>query len=158
MRSVVLDTETTGLNAGLGDRIIAFGGIEVLRRRDTGNHFHRYINPERESEQGALKVHGITYEFLQDKPKFREIVAEFLDYIQGAELVIHNAAFDVEFLNLELGRLGLPPIEAHCAAIANSLKIARNLHPGKKTSPNPLSEPYRITHAHPTPPAPCLDP
>ncbi len=109
MRSVVLDTETTGLNAGLGDRIIELGGIEVLSRRVTGNHFHRYINPERESEVGALKVHGITHEFLQDKPKFREIVAEFLDYIQGAELVIHNAAFDVEFLNLELGRLGLPP-------------------------------------------------
>src|SRR2546422_10962366 len=93
MRSVVLDTETTGLNAGLGDRIIELGGIEVLSRRVTGNHFHRYINPERESEQGALKGHGITYEVLQDKPKVREIVAEVLDYIPGAELVVHNAAF-----------------------------------------------------------------
>src|SRR5438309_5577593 len=150
MRSVVLDTETTGLNAGLGDRIIEVGCIEVLSRRVTGNHFHRYINPERESEQGALKVHGIDHEFLQDKPKFREIAAEFLDYIQGAELVIHNAAFDVEFLNLELGRLGLPPIEAHCAGIVDSLKIARELHPGKKNSLDALCERYQVAHAHRT--------
>ena len=150
MRSVVLDTETTGLNAGLGDRIIELGGIEVLSRRVTGNHFHRYINPERESEQGALKVHGITHEFLQDKPKFREIVAEFLDYIQGAELVIHNAAFDVEFLNLELGRLGLPPIETHCSGVVDSLKLARELHPGKKNSLDALCERYEVDHAHRT--------
>ncbi|TMH83461.1 MAG: DNA polymerase III subunit epsilon [Betaproteobacteria bacterium] len=150
MRSVVLDTETTGLNAGLGDRIIELGCIEVLSRRVTGNHFHRYINPERESEEGALKVHGIDHEFLQDKPKFREISAEFLDYIQGAELVIHNAAFDVEFLNLELGRLGLPPIEAHCAGIVDSLKIARELHPGKKNSLDALCERYQVAHAHRT--------
>jgi DNA polymerase-3 subunit epsilon len=150
MRSVVLDTETTGLNAGLGDRIIELGGIEVMSRRVTGNHFHRYINPERESEVGALKVHGITHEFLQDKPKFREIVAEFLDYIRGAELVIHNAAFDVEFLNLELGRLGLPAIEEHCAGIVDSLKIARELHPGKKNSLDALCERYQVDHAHRT--------
>src|SRR6266571_5068006 len=150
MRSVVLDTETTGLNAGLGDRIIELGCIEVLSRRVTGNHFHRYINPERQSEDGALKVHGISHEFLQDKPKFREIVAEFLDYVQGAELVIHNAAFDVEFLNLELGRLGLPPIEAHCAAIVDSLKLARDLHPGKKNSLDALCERYQVDHAHRT--------
>jgi len=142
MRSVVLDTETTGLNAGLGDRIIELGCIEVLSRRVTGNHFHRYINPERESEEGALKVHGIDHEFLQDKPKFREISAEFLDYIQGAELV--------EFLNLELGRLGLPPIEAHCAGIVDSLKIARELHPGKKNSLDALCERYQVAHAHRT--------
>ena len=99
MRLIILDTETTGLNSRLGDRIIEVGCIEVLNRRTTGNHFHRYVNPERRSEEGALKVHGITDEFLQDKPKFREIAAEFLDYIRGAELVIHNAAFDVDFLN-----------------------------------------------------------
>src|SRR6266513_1553343 len=127
MRSVVLDTETTGLNAGLGDRIIELGCIEVLSRRVTGNHFHRYINPERESEEGALKVHGIDHEFLQDKP-----------------------TFDVEFLNLELGRLGLPPIEAHCAGIVDSLKIARELHPGKKNSLDALCERYQVAHAHRT--------
>jgi len=150
MRRVVLDTETTGLSPGLGDRIIELGCIEVLNRQVTGNHFHRYINPERESEVGALKVHGITHEFLQDKPKFGEIVAEFLDYIQGAELVIHNAAFDVEFLNLELDRVGHPPIEQHCAAIVDTLKLARELHPGKKNSLDALCERYQVDHAHRT--------
>jgi DNA polymerase-3 subunit epsilon len=150
MRRVVLDTETTGLSAGLGDRIVELGCIEVLNRQVTGNHFHRYINPERESEVGALKVHGITHEFLQDKPKFGEIVAEFLDYIQGAELVIHNAAFDVEFLNLELDRLGQAPIEQHCAAIVDTLKLARELHPGKKNSLDALCERYQVDHAHRT--------
>jgi len=150
MRSVVLDTETTGLNAALGDRIIELGCIEVLNRRITGNQFHRYLNPERDSDSGALKVHGITSEFLQDKSKFREIVAEFLDYIQGAELVIHNAAFDTEFLDLELGRLGLPPIAQHCAAIVDSLKLARDLHPGKRNSLDALCERYGIDHAHRT--------
>ena len=148
MRSVVLDTETTGLNAGLGDRIIELGCIEVLNRRLTGNHFHRYLNPERESEVGALKVHGITGEFLQDKPKFREIAAEFLDYIHDAELVIHNAAFDLEFLNLELGRLGLPPIDG--ASVVDTLKLARELHPGKKNSLDALCERYQVDHAHRT--------
>jgi len=132
MRRVVLDTETTGLSAGLGDRIVELGCIEVLNRQVTGNHFHRYINPERESEVGALKVHGITHEFLQDKPKFGEIVAEFLDYIQGAELVIHNAAFDVEFLNLELDRVGHPPIEQHCAAIVDTLSSRASCTRGRK--------------------------
>jgi len=150
MRSVVLDTETTGLNAALGDRIIELGCIEVLNRRVTGNQFHRYVNPERDSETGALKVHGITSEFLQDKPKFREIAPEFLDYIQGAELVIHNAAFDTEFLDLELGRLGLPPIPRHCASIVDSLKLARDLHPGKRNSLDALCERYGIDHAHRT--------
>lgn len=150
MRSVVLDTETTGLNAGLGDRIIELGCIEVLNRRLTGNHFHRYVNPERDSDAGALKVHGITQEFLQDKPKFREIVSEFLDYIQGAELVIHNAAFDTEFLDLELGRLELPPIASHCAAVIDTLKLARDLHPGKKNSLDALCERYGVDNARRT--------
>jgi DNA polymerase-3 subunit epsilon len=150
MRIVVLDTETTGLSAGLGDRIVELGCIEVLNRRVTGNYFHRYVNPERDSEIGALKVHGITNEFLQDKPKFRELAAEFLDYIQGAELVIHNAAFDLEFLNLELSRLGLPPIEGHCAAVIDSLALARELHPGKKNSLDALCERYEVDHTQRT--------
>ncbi|HET7201331.1 MAG TPA: DNA polymerase III subunit epsilon [Burkholderiales bacterium] len=150
MRSVVLDTETTGLNASLGDRVIELGCIEILNRRITENDFHRYVNPERGSEDGALKVHGITREFLQDKPKFGEIAAEFLDYIRGAELVIHNAAFDVEFLNQELARIGQPPIEEHCAAIVDSLQLARELHPGKKNSLDALCERYQIDHAHRT--------
>src|SRR5215470_17954989 len=97
-RQIVLDTETTGLNAKLGDRIIEVGCVEVVGRRLTDNHFHRYLNPGREIEEGALRVHGITAEFLQDKPRFADIAREFLDYVRGAELIIHNAAFDVEFL------------------------------------------------------------
>jgi DNA polymerase III subunit epsilon len=150
MRRIVLDTETTGLNAGLGDRIIELGCVEILNRSVTGNHFHRYVNPERRSEEGALKVHGITGEFLQDKPKFGEIAAEFLDYIRGAELVIHNAAFDLEFLNLELGRIGQPPIEEHCVAVVDSLALARELHPGKKNSLDALCERYLVDNAHRT--------
>jgi DNA polymerase-3 subunit epsilon len=150
MRRVVLDTETTGLNAGLGDRIIELGCIEILNRRVTGNHFHHYVNPERKSEDGALKVHGITQEFLEDKPRFREIAAEFLEYVRGSELIIHNAAFDVEFLNLELARIGQPPIEEHCAAIVDSLKLARELHPGKRNSLDALCERYQVDHAHRT--------
>jgi DNA polymerase-3 subunit epsilon len=150
MRRVVLDTETTGLNAALGDRIIEVGCIEILNRRVTDNHFHRYINPERRSDEGALKVHGITGEFLQDKPKFGEIAAEFLDYLRGAELVIHNAAFDVEFLNLELARIGLPPIEEHCSGVVDSLALARELHPGKKNSLDALCERYQVDNAHRT--------
>jgi DNA polymerase III subunit epsilon len=150
MRNVVLDTETTGLNAALGDRVIELGCIEVLNRCVTGNHFHQYVNPERKSEEGALKVHGITGEFLQDKPKFREIATEFLDYIKGAELVIHNAAFDLEFLNLELARIGQPPIEEHCSAIVDSLKLARELHPGKKNSLDALCERYQVDNARRT--------
>ena len=150
MRCIVLDTETTGLNARLGDRIIELGCIEIRNRRPTGEHFHRYVNPERDSEEGALKVHGITTEFLRDKPKFREIAAEFLDYIRDAEIVIHNAAFDVEFLNAELALAGLPPIDRHCLKIVDSLALARELHPGKKNSLDALCERYQIDNAHRT--------
>jgi DNA polymerase-3 subunit epsilon len=150
MRRVVLDTETTGLNAGLGDRIIELGCIEILNRRVTENQFHRYVNPERRSEEGALRVHGITGEFLQDKPKFGEIAAEFLDYIRGAELVIHNAAFDVEFLNAELARAGHPPVEECCSGVVDSLALARELHPGKKNSLDALCERYQVDNAHRT--------
>jgi DNA polymerase III subunit epsilon len=150
MRRVVLDTETTGLNAGLGDRIIEVGCIEILNRRVTENHFHRYVNPERRSEEGALRVHGITGEFLQDKPKFGEIAAELLDYIRGAELVIHNAAFDLEFLNAELARIGQPPVEDHCLGVVDSLALARELHPGKKNSLDALCERYQVDNAHRT--------
>ncbi|MBI2959039.1 MAG: DNA polymerase III subunit epsilon [Betaproteobacteria bacterium] len=150
MRLIVLDTETTGLNARLGDRIIEVGCVEILNRRLTENRFHRYINPERESEEGALKVHGISAEFLRDKPRFGEVAAEFLDYIRGAELVIHNAAFDLEFLNRELDLAGLPPLEAHCEGIVDSLQMARELHPGKRNSLDVLCERYQIDHSRRT--------
>jgi DNA polymerase-3 subunit epsilon len=150
MRQIVLDTETTGLNARLGDRIIEIGCVELANRRPTGNHFHRYVNPEREVEEGALRVHGITNEFLLDKPRFADIARELIDYLAGAELVIHNAAFDVEFLNAELERLDLPPVEKHVAAVVDTLRQARDLHPGKKNSLDALCERYQVDHSHRT--------
>src|SRR6202008_1977065 len=115
MRQIVLDTETTGLNPKLGDRIIEIGCVEVLSRRLSEREFHTYLNPEREVEFGATRVHGLTREDLAAKPKFAEIAPAFLDYIRGAELIIHNADFDVEFLNMELGLAGFPPIEKQVA-------------------------------------------
>jgi DNA polymerase-3 subunit epsilon len=150
MRQIVLDTETTGLNARLGDRIIEIGCVELAGRRPTGNHFHRYINPEREIEEGALRVHGITNEFLLDKPRFGDVAREFLEYVAGAELVIHNAAFDLEFLNVEFEKLGLDPIESHVVAVVDTLRQARDLHPGKKNSLDALCERYQVEHSHRT--------
>ena len=146
-RQIVLDTETTGLEPELGHRIIELGAVELNNRRATGRHFHYYINPERESDEAALRVHGISNEFLLDKPKFREVAAQFLDYVQGAELIIHNAAFDVAFLNNELAKLELPPIGNVCAAITDTLSLARELHPGKKNSLDALCERYQIDHS-----------
>jgi DNA polymerase III subunit epsilon len=148
VRQIVLDTETTGLNARLGDRIIEIGCVEMIDRRLTGNHFHSYVNPERDIEEGALKVHGITVEFLQDKPRFGEIATEFLEYVRGAELVIHNAAFDMEFLNEELKRLGHEPLESVVAGVVDTLRAARELHPGKKNSLDALCERYAVDNAH----------
>ena len=147
-RQVVLDTETTGLNARLGDRVLEIGCVEILDRRVTDNYFHRYVNPERDSEEGALKVHGITSEFLADKPKFHEITQELLAYLDGAEVIIQNAAFDVEFLNAELGRLKMPPFAEHCAGIFDTLKFARELHPGKRNSLDALCERYGVDNSH----------
>src|SRR5262245_11118952 len=150
MRQVILDTETTGLNARLGDRIIEIGCVEVVARRFTGNRFHRYVNPERAVEEGALRVHGLTNEFLQDKPRFAEVALEFLEYVRGAELIIHNAAFDVEFLNVELEKLGLEPLGNHVAAVIDTLGTARELHPGKRNSLDALCERYQIDNSHRT--------
>ena len=149
-RQVILDTETTGLNAKLGDRVIEIGCIEMLSRRITDNHFHRYVNPERKSEEGAARVHGIADEFLADKPKFADIAKEFVDYVRGAELVIHNAGFDVEFLDLELERAGLGKLAEHAAAVVDSLAMARELHPGKRNSLDALCERYGVDNAHRT--------
>ncbi|MBE0619909.1 MAG: DNA polymerase III subunit epsilon [Burkholderiales bacterium] len=150
MRQIVLDTETTGLNAKLGDRVIEIGCLELLNRRPTGNHFHHYLNPERASEEGAMKVHGISDEFLLDKPRFREIASEFIEYIRDAELIIHNAPFDVEFLEQELALAKLPPLAQHCASVLDTLKLAKELHPGKKNSLDALCERYSVNNAHRT--------
>lgn len=146
-RQVVLDTETTGLEPELGHRVIELGAIELKNRRPTGRHFHYYVNPERGSDEAALRVHGITDDFLLDKPKFGEIAALFLDFIDGAELIIHNAPFDVAFLNHELARLDMPPVTHACPTITDTLRLARELHPGKRNSLDALCERYQIDNA-----------
>ncbi len=147
MRQVVLDTETTGLDFRLGDRVIEIGCVELLNRKLTGQRFHRYINPEREVEAGALAVHGLSTEFLQDKPRFGEIADEFLDFIRGAELVIHNAAFDVGFLNNELALQREASLEQACLGVVDTLKMARELHPGRRNSLDALCERYAIDNS-----------
>ena len=148
MRQIVLDTETTGLNPRTGDRIIEVGCIEIFNRKLTGNNFHRYINPERDSDEAALAVHGLTTEFLSDKPKFHEIAEELRAYIQGAEVIIHNAPFDLGFLNHEFARLGLPPFVEHCSNVIDTLVQAKELHPGKRNSLDALCDRYEISNAH----------
>jgi DNA polymerase-3 subunit epsilon len=150
MRSIVLDTETTGLNAGLGDRIIEIGCVEILNRRITERTWHHYFNPERKSEAGALAVHGISDDFLEDKPKFGDLAADFLDFIHGVTLVIHNADFDVEFLDAELKRAGFDPLKHQGVTIVDTLKEAKELHPGKKNSLDALCERYQIDNSHRT--------
>jgi DNA polymerase-3 subunit epsilon len=147
MRQIILDTETTGLEAELGHRVIEIAGVEMVNRRFTGNNFHRYFNPERDSDPGALQVHGLTTEFLSDKPKFRDVAAEFLDYVNGAELVIHNSAFDVAFLNRELSLTDLKPITDYCASVVDTLRLARDLHPGKRNNLDALCERYQIDNS-----------
>ena len=140
MRQIILDTETTGLSAAGGDRVLEIGCVELLNRKLTGHHFHHYINPERDSHEDALRVHGITTEFLRDKPKFAEIVDAFLAYCTGAELVIHNAAFDVGFLDKELERLGKPPLKSFVSGIIDTLALAKELYPGKRNSLDALCD------------------
>jgi DNA polymerase-3 subunit epsilon len=147
MRQIVLDTETTGLEAELGHRIIEIGGVELVNRRFTGNNFHRYLDPERESEAGALEIHGLTTEFLRDKPKFPEIAREFLDYVSGAQLIIHNSAFDLSFLNRELDLADLKPMAEHCNGIIDTLRMAKEMHPGKRNSLDALCERYQIDNS-----------
>jgi DNA polymerase-3 subunit epsilon len=150
MRLVVLDTETTGLEAKEGHRIIEVGAIEVVGRRITESRFHHYVNPERDSDEGALAVHGLTRHFLEDKPKFVEIVDDLLAFVKDAEVIIHNAAFDLEFLDAELGRLGRPPFTQHCTKVTDSLQLAREQHPGKRNSLDALCERYQVSNAHRT--------
>ena len=134
MRQIVLDTETTGLSADSGDRIIEIGCVELVGRKLTGNNKHFYLNPERDSHEDAMKVHGISNEFLKDKPKFKAVAKELLDYLQGAEVIIHNAPFDVSFLNKELELIGQPSLK-HCVAkVTDSLVMAKEIFPGKRNS------------------------
>lgn len=150
MRQIVLDTETTGLDPRHGHRIIEIAGLEMVNRRLTGHHLHKYINPEREIDAGAAAVHGITLEFLADKPKFADVADEFLDFINGAELIIHNAPFDIGFLNAELARLDRVPVETLCNGVTDTLRMAKELHPGKRNSLDALCERYEIDNSQRT--------
>jgi DNA polymerase-3 subunit epsilon len=150
MRQVILDTETTGLEAKEGHRIIEIGCLELIGRRLTERRFHHYINPERASDEGAVAVHGLTDEFLADKPKFADVADEFLAFVRDAEIIIHNAAFDVEFLDAELARLKRPAFSTLCGKVTDSLKLARELHPGKRNSLDALCERYQVSNAHRT--------
>ncbi|WP_240223482.1 DNA polymerase III subunit epsilon [Rheinheimera hassiensis] len=150
-RQIILDTETTGLNPRDGHRIIEIGCVELINRRFTGNNFHVYINPDRIIDAEAVAVHGITNERLKHEPKFRDIAKSFYDYIHGAELVIHNAAFDVGFINHEFSMLHpqLPPVGDYCA-ILDTLLLAREMHPGQKNNLDALCRRYDINNSHRT--------
>jgi len=145
MRKIVVDTETTGLDPKQGHRIIELAAIELDGRKVSLRRFHRYLNPEREIEAGAVAVHGLTYERLQNEAKFADIAPSFLEFIADAELIIHNAPFDMGFLNHELGLLGLSPLQN---AVVDTLKVAREMHPGKKNSLDALCGRYEIDNAH----------
>jgi DNA polymerase-3 subunit epsilon len=147
MRQVFLDTETTGLSAEQGDRIVEIGCIELDNRRHTGRTLHHYVNPQRSSHPDALRVHGITDEFLADKPPFAAIVDEVLDFLAGAEVIIHNAAFDSAFINAELSRLGKGCLKDHAAKITDSLLMARELYPGKSNSLDALCKRLEVDNS-----------
>jgi DNA polymerase III subunit epsilon len=148
MRQIVLDTETTGLEVSQGHRIIEIGCVEMVNRRVTGNHWHFYFNPDREVDAGAFEVHGISNEFLRDKPRFAELAEDFCSYVDGAELVIHNAAFDMGFLNHELSLLDTPsaPLEERCSVL-DTLMLARRKHPGQKNNLDALCKRYDIDNS-----------
>ena len=148
MRQIVLDTETTGLNPRTGDRVIEIGCVELENRMLTGNNYHCYINPERDSEEGALAVHGLTTDFLSDKPKFAEIAASLQQYIDGAEVIIHNAPFDLGFLNAEFKRLNLPIFSEQVGSVIDTLVQAKEMHPGKRNSLDALCDRYGVSNAH----------
>ncbi|MDE2343074.1 MAG: DNA polymerase III subunit epsilon [Betaproteobacteria bacterium] len=150
MRQVVLDTETTGLEPAKGHRVIEIGLVEIVHRRRTGSHFHQYLNPDRDSDPGALQKHGLTTEFLSDKPRFAEVVEQFLEFVQGAELIIHNAAFDLGFLDHELRQLGRDPLTGLCPQVTDTLTMARELHPGKRNTLDALCERYGVDNSRRT--------
>jgi len=146
-RQIVLDTETTGLEVAQGNRIIEIGCIELVNRRYTQNNFWHYVNPDRESEPGALQVHGISNEFLLSKPRFSEIANELWAYLKGAELLIHNATFDVGFLDMEFGRLGFTHKIADVCTVTDTVTMARKLHPGQRVSLDALCKRYEIDNS-----------
>ncbi|MDF0606395.1 DNA polymerase III subunit epsilon [Neisseriaceae bacterium TC5R-5] len=150
MRQIILDTETTGLEHSQGHRIIEFAGLEMINRKLTGKYLHVYIHPEREIDPDAQRVHGISLEFLQDKPRFAQVATEIADFLCDAELIIHNAAFDIGFLNAEFARLGMVPIAKLCANVIDTLREARDLFPGKRNSLDALCDRFEIDRSNRT--------
>lgn len=150
MRQIVLDTETTGLNHATGDRLIEIGCVELVNRRLTGRHLHYYVNPERDVPEDAVAIHGITAEFLADKPKFAEVVNDIRDFVQDAELIIHNAAFDLGFLDMEFQLHGLPPFREHAGNVIDTLREARQMFPGKRNSLDALCDRLGVSNSHRT--------
>ena len=148
MRQIFLDTETTGLSPDSGDRIVEIGCVEMLNRRLSGRNLHFYLNPQRSSHEEALKVHGLTDEFLADKPLFASVVDEFIEFVEGAEIIIHNANFDVGFLNEELRRVGRPKFPGHVAQITDSLLMAREMFPGKANSLDALCRRLEVDNSN----------
>ena len=144
MRQIFLDTETTGLDPNQGHRVIEIAAVEMNNRQLTTNYYHTYLNPGRKIDAAAQEVHGITLDFLQDKPIFKDIAAEFLNFIKGSEIVIHNAPFDVGFLNMELGKISFDKLEMHSVSIFDSLKLAKEIRPGQRNNLDALCKSYNI--------------
>ena len=147
MRQIIVDTETTGLEPEQGHRIIELACVELVNRRFTRQSLHHYLNPERDIDAGAQQVHGLTFEFLEDKPKFADVADDFLAFIGGAELIIHNAAFDVGFLNAELARLEKGEVTDYCECVTDTLRMAKDLHPGKRNTLDMLCERYMVNNS-----------
>jgi len=147
MRQVFLDTETTGLDPNQGHRIIEIAAVEINNRQLSENQFHMYVNPERDIDAAAQEVHGITLEFLKDKSFFKDIAEDFLSFIRGSELIIHNAPFDIGFLNMELGRMGLSNVEDHIEKVTDSLVMARELRPGQRNNLDALCRAYKVDNS-----------
>ena len=148
MRHIFLDTETTGLHANQGHRIIEIAAIEIINRRLTNNSFHFYVNPDREIDPAAQEVHGITLDCLQDKPRFTEIASDFIKFVKDATLIIHNAPFDIGFINMELGLIEKPPIEEVVENVIDTLKMAKDMRPGQRNSLDALCRFYNIDNSH----------
>ena len=150
MRQIFLDTETTGFNANLAqnpDRMVEIGCVELVNRKLTGNNLHFYLNPERDSEEGALRVHGLTTEFLSDKPKFGAIARELLDFVADAEIIIHNAPFDISFLDAELARAGHQPFKTYVGSVTDTLVMAKEMFPGKRNSLDALCDRLEVDNS-----------
>lgn len=150
MRQIVLDTETTGLDPESGHKIVELAGVEIINRQLSNNNIHIYLNPDRDSDPEALRIHGLTTDFLSDKPRFKDVANQLAEFVQGAEVIIHNAAFDVKFLNAELKQCGMSSFNDMCAKITDSLQLAREMFPGRRNNLDALCERFGISNAHRT--------